>query len=89
MGVLDEVTKELLGRVLNRTGEHKDLYCPQCEGFTNHISVSHARYKGDFFRSRPEKTLVWIAGKLNDINPITNLLGRPYKCTKCGNEILD
>jgi hypothetical protein len=30
-----------------------------------------------------------VAGKLNDVNPITNLLGRPYKCARCGQELLD
>ena len=89
MGMLDEVAKELLSRVVNRTGEHKDLYCKRCRGFSDHISISHARYNEHLFRSKPEKTFIWLAGKFNDVNPITNLLGRPYKCTKCGDEIFD
>jgi hypothetical protein len=89
MGALDEVAKELLCRVFNRTGEHRDLYCKRCQGFTDHISISHARFKEELFTSRPERAFVWLTGKLNDVNPITNLLGRPYKCTKCGRETLD
>ena len=89
MGALDEVAKELLGRVLNRTGEHRDLYCKRCKSFTDHISISHARFQEDLFRSRLEKAILWMAGKLNDLNPITNLLGRPFKCTKCENEKFD
>jgi hypothetical protein len=89
VGVLDEVGKELLSRIVNRTGEHKDLYCQRCKGFTDHISISHARFKGDLFVSTPEKAFVWLTGKLNDVNPIANLLGRPHKCSKCGHETLD
>jgi hypothetical protein len=89
MGALDEVAKELLGRVLNRTGEHRDLYCKRCKSFTDHISISHARFQEDLFKSRSEKAILWMAGKLNDLNPITNLLGRPFKCTKCENEKFD
>ena len=89
MGLLDEVGKEIVGRVVNRTGEHKDLYCQRCRGFTDHISISHARFKEDLFKSRPRKALIWLVGKLNDVNPVANLLGRPYKCTRCGNEIFD
>lgn len=89
MGALEEVMKELLGRVWNRTGEHRDLYCKSCKSFTDHISISHARFKEELFRTRPEKAFIWVAGKLNDVNPITNLMGRPYKCAKCGQELLD
>jgi hypothetical protein len=89
VGALEEVVKELLGRVWNRTGEHRDLYCKSCKSFTDHISISHARFKEELFRTRPEKAFIWVAGKLNDVNPVTNLLGRPYKCAKCGRELLD
>lgn len=89
MGALDEIAKELLGRVLNRTGEHRDLFCKRCKSFTDHISISHARFQEDLFKSRPEKAFIWVTGKLNDLNPITNMLGRPFKCTKCENEIFD
>jgi hypothetical protein len=89
MGVLDEAAREIISRVVNRTGEHKDLYCARCHGFTDHVSISHARYVGDLFEFKAARAFVWITGKLNDVNPVTNLLGRPFKCTKCGDEMLD
>ena len=89
MGLLDETGKELISRLVNRTGEHKDLYCKRCRSFTSHVSISHARFEEDLFKSRPERVFYWLTGKLNDINPIVNLIGRPYKCAKCGNEKLD
>jgi hypothetical protein len=86
---LEEVAKEFFSRTLNRSGQHKDLYCGGCKGFTDHVSISHSQYKRDSFASSSGKALVWWVGKLNDINPITNLFGRPFKCAKCGKEILD
>lgn len=89
MGFFDELGREVVSRMVNRTGEAKYLHCRRCAGFTRHISISHARFHSDLFRSKPERLFTWLTGKFNDLNPIANMFGRPYKCSKCGREILD
>ncbi len=84
MGFFDELGKEVVSRVVNRTGERKFLYCRRCAEFTRHISISHARYRDDLQRSRPEKIFTWFAGKLNDLSRGNRAPPAKYACARFG-----
>lgn len=73
------IHEDFLGKLINLTGEKKEIPCEICSKVTIHISVSHAYDKQFPFK---------FISRLNDLNPVTNLLiGRPFICTKCGNLI--
>lgn len=84
--------KQFVDRALNLSGQHKDLYCERCKHITDHVSVSHAvslaRANGG--ASRGMRLFSRVVGKISDLNPAENLLlGRPYRCGKCGSEVID
>ncbi len=96
MSFWDSVTrlieKQLVDRALNLSGQRKDLYCERCQSITNHVSISHA---ASVARTNRHDTvgfrmLSHIVGKLSDLNPAENMLmGRPYRCGKCGKVVTD
>ena len=75
--------------IFNDVGEQRVLYCPWCRKTTMHISISHLeasgepnKYKSPFWRGFQA-----VAGIINDVNSITNvILGRPFACKVCNNE---
>ena len=96
MGFWDSVThileKQFVDRALNLSGQHRDFYCEHCRRITDHVSVSHAGSLARVNRRAPlpMRLVSRVVGKLNDLNPVQNLLlGRPYRCGTCGRERLD
>lgn len=86
------VEKQLVDRAFNLSGQHKDLYCERCRRITDHISISHAKSlaRASRRRSRGMRVLSHLVGRLNDLNPAENILvGRPYRCGRCGIVIID
>ena len=84
--------KQFVDRALNLSGQHKDFYCENCKQITDHVSISHAASLARVNRHEPRsvRALSHILGKLSDLNPAENMLiGRPYRCGKCGKETLD
>lgn len=90
--VANLVEKQFVNRALNLSGQHKDIYCETCGQITDHISISHAASltRSNKHEGRGVRALAHIVGKLSDLNPAENILiGRPYRCGKCGKETLD
>ncbi|MEJ7616422.1 MAG: hypothetical protein WKF30_05500 [Pyrinomonadaceae bacterium] len=84
--------KQFVDRALNLSGQHKDLYCEQCKRITDHVSISHAvsLSRANRDASRGMRLFSRVVGKISDLNPAENLLlGRPYRCGKCGSEVID
>ncbi len=87
MGLFDSIANGIGDKIFNKSGDHKDLYCEKCKEFTDHVSISHAdSLKEDFKPNQTtKKVTLEVIGKIGDINPLPNLLlGRPFKCSKCG-----
>ena len=96
MSFWDSVTKliekQLVDRAFNLSGQHKDLYCERCKRITDHVSVSHAASLARINRQQsvPLRMFSHVVGKLSDLNPAENMLvGRPFRCGKCGEEVID
>ena len=96
MGFWDSVAKivekQFVDRAFNLSGQHKDFYCEGCQCITDHVSISHAAslIRANREESRGVRVLSRIVGKLSDLNPAENILiGRPYRCGKCGREVRD
>ncbi len=96
MSFWDSVTKliekQLVDRAFNLSGQHKDLYCEKCQRITDHVSVSHAASLARTNRQQSVGIRMFshVVGKLSDLNPAENMLiGRPYRCGKCGEEVID
>ncbi len=86
------VEKQFVDRAINLSGQHKDFYCESCQSITDHVSISHAASLGRASKheSRSVRLFSHIIGKLSDLNPAENMLiGRPYRCGKCGRETVD
>jgi hypothetical protein len=84
--------KQFVDRALNLSGQHRDFFCERCGRITDHISISHAGSLARVNRGEPlpMRLVSRVVGKLNDLNPVQNLLlGRPYRCGTCGRERLD
>ena len=60
-----------------------EFFCERCGRITDHISISHAGSLARVNRREPlpMRLVSRVVGKLNDLNPVQNLLlGRPYRC---------
>lgn len=75
--------------VINRPGQHKDLYCRRCKCVTRHVSISHVEYFCeliDWSGNSLNAFVLLVFGKINDLNPVSNLtMGRPHRCMRCSN----
>ena len=96
MSFWDSVTriieKQFVDRAFNLSGQHKDIYCEVCRTITDHVSISHAASLARRNRRQPRSLRMFshVVGKLSDLNPAENLLvGRPFRCGKCGREVID
>ena len=38
--------EDLLGKFIHTSGQHKDLFCKECQKVTDHVSISHAENLG-------------------------------------------
>ena len=86
------IERQFVDRAFNLSGQHKDIYCESCRRITDHVSISHARSlkRADRKGSRSLRLLSHLVGRLNDLNPAENILiGRPYRCGRCGGVIID
>jgi len=78
----------IIDRVFNVSGQIKALYCRECDLVTRHSSISHQEVyiEGLKHPTAPKILFHMLVGCYNNVNPLANLLGRPYRCMRC-NEI--
>lgn len=92
MGIFDGIDNFLqqLPPIVNTVGQKKELYCLKCKTMREHVSVSWIEKTTAHQEVEGENPLIdgieHLAGKINDLNPITTLfVGRPFRCPSCGN----
>jgi hypothetical protein len=65
-------------RLINVSGQHKDLFCANENKVTDHVSVSWAEVGRD-----AGDPVDWTASKVMDVLPPVNVIAKPYRCTSC------